>query len=55
MRPVSALVTFLKVLSPFIAPHLAEEVYSLIRTRFPQQVPAGFVADVTWPVYDPAR
>ena len=53
VRPVSALVTFLKVLSPF-APHLAEEVYSLIRTRFPQQIPAGFVADVTWPVYDPA-
>lgn len=53
VRPVTALVTFLKVLSPF-APHLAEELYAIIRAQFPQHVPAGFVADVVWPTYDPA-
>jgi len=53
VRPVTALVTFLKVLSPF-APHLAEELYAIIRSQFPQHVPAGFVADVVWPTYDPA-
>ncbi|MBL9143904.1 MAG: leucine--tRNA ligase [Verrucomicrobiaceae bacterium] len=52
IRPVATLLTFLKVLSPF-APHLAEELYSIIRTQFPQLVPGGFVADVTWPAYDP--
>jgi leucyl-tRNA synthetase len=53
VRPVSALITFLKVLSPF-APHLAEELYAIIRGQFPALVPVGFVADVTWPSYDPA-
>ena len=53
IRPVTALVTFLKVLSPF-APHLAEELYAIVRSQFPQHVPAGFVADVVWPTYDPA-
>jgi len=53
VRPVGALITFLKVLSPF-APHLAEELYAIIRRQFPALVPAGFVADVTWPSYDPA-
>ena len=52
VRPVSALVTFLTVLSPF-APHLAEELYAIVRGQFPQLVPVGFVADVTWPAYDP--
>jgi leucyl-tRNA synthetase len=41
------------VLSPF-APHLAEELYAIVRGQFPQLVPAGFVADCTWPAYDPA-
>jgi leucyl-tRNA synthetase len=53
VRPVSALVTFLKVLSPF-APHLAEELYAIVRGQFPQLVADGFVADCTWPAYDPA-
>ena len=53
VRPVTALVTFLKALSPF-APHLAEELYAIVRSQFPQHVPAGFVADVVWPTYDPA-
>jgi len=53
VRPVGALVTFLKVLSPF-APHLAEELYAILRGQFPQLVAAGFVADCTWPAYDPS-
>ncbi len=53
VRPVGALVTFLKVLSPF-APHLAEELFAIIREKFPQHVPGGFAADCTWPSYDPA-
>ena len=53
VRPVGALVTFLKVLSPF-APHVAEEIYSIIRSKFPQHVPAGFVSDCEWPKFDPA-
>ena len=53
VRPVTTLLTFLKVLSPF-APHLAEELNSIIRTKFPQLVADGFVADCTWPAYDPA-
>ncbi len=53
VRPASAIVTFLKVLSPF-APHVAEELFELIRAAFPALVPQGFVADCTWPVFDPA-
>ena len=53
VRPAGAMVTFLKVLSPF-APHIAEELFELLRTAFPALVPEGFVADCTWPVYDPA-
>jgi leucyl-tRNA synthetase len=53
VRPVSALVTFLKVLSPF-APHVAEELYAIIRGKFPALVPAGFAADCVWPAFDPA-
>jgi leucyl-tRNA synthetase len=53
VRPVTALVTFLKVLSPF-APHIAEELYALIRAKFPQHVADGFVADCPWPAFDPA-
>ena len=52
VRPVSALVTFLKVLSPF-APHLAEELYAILRGQFPPLAADGFVADCTWPAYDP--
>jgi leucyl-tRNA synthetase len=53
VRPVSVVATFLRVLSPF-APHIAEELNALVRTAFPAQVPAGFVADQVWPEFDPA-
>jgi len=53
VRPAGAMVTFLKVLSPF-APHIAEELFALLCTAFPALVPDGFAADCTWPVYDPA-
>ncbi|MDB6138266.1 MAG: leucyl-tRNA synthetase [Verrucomicrobiaceae bacterium] len=53
VKPVGTIVTFLKVLSPF-APHVAEELFSRLRTAFPAAVPEGFAADCTWPVYDPA-
>ena len=52
VRPVGAIITFLRVLSPF-APHLAEELYAIVRTAFPTQVGDGFVADCEWPSYDP--
>ena len=53
VRPARAIVTFLRVLSPF-APHAAEELYDLIRQKFPALTQDGFVADQTWPAYDPA-
>ncbi len=53
VRPVGALVTFLKVLSPF-APHIAEEIYAIVRSQFPQHAPAGFLADCEWPKFDPS-
>ena len=53
LRPVTGVLTFLRVLSPF-APHLAEELNAQIRTAFPALVPEGFVSDQTWPVFDPA-
>jgi leucyl-tRNA synthetase len=52
-KPVGAIATFMRVLSPF-APHLAEEVNSRIKSVFPQYGAAGFVSDETWPTYDPA-
>lgn len=53
VRPASAMVTFLRVLSPF-APHVAEELNAVIRAKFPGLVPMGFIADHPWPEYDPA-
>ncbi|MBV6501790.1 MAG: Leucine--tRNA ligase [Prosthecobacter sp.] len=53
VKPASAIVTFLKVLSPF-APHLAEELNQQIRARFPALAAPGFLSDETWPAYDPA-
>jgi leucyl-tRNA synthetase len=52
-RPAAAIVTFLKVLSPF-APHLAEELNAQIRTKFPNLAAKRFLSDETWPAYDPA-
>ncbi len=53
VKPAAAIVTFLKVLSPF-APHLAEELNQQIRARFPALAAPGFLSDETWPTYDPA-
>ncbi|MFM7605332.1 MAG: leucine--tRNA ligase [Prosthecobacter sp.] len=53
VKPAGAIVTFLKVLSPF-APHLAEELNAQIRVRFPALAAKRFLSDETWPVYDPA-
>lgn len=52
-RPVAAVATFLRVLSPF-APHLAEELNDRLRAAFPQHTAKRFVADETWPAFDPA-
>jgi leucyl-tRNA synthetase len=53
VKPVATIITFLKVLSPF-APHLAEELFARLRAAYPALVPDGFVADCSWPAYDPA-
>ena len=53
VMPVSAIVTFLKVLSPF-APHLAEDLNAHIATKFPALAVQGLLSDATWPTYDPA-
>ncbi|MFN7344164.1 MAG: leucine--tRNA ligase, partial [bacterium] len=53
VKPAGAIVTFLKVLSPF-APHLAEELNAIIRSKFPALAAPGFLSDETWPKYDPA-
>jgi leucyl-tRNA synthetase len=52
VKPASAIVTFLKVLSPF-APHLAEELNARIATQFPDLAVKGFLSDTVWPTYDP--
>lgn len=48
--PVSALAAFLHCLSPF-APHLAEELYADLHSRFPH-LPAGPVSELPYPDYD---
>ncbi len=53
VKPAAAIVTFLKVLSPF-APHLAEELNGRIASKFPQLAVASFLSDTVWPKYDPA-
>ena len=53
VKPAGAIVTFLKVLSPF-APHLAEELNAIIRSKFPALAAKRFLSDETWPAYDPA-
>jgi leucyl-tRNA synthetase len=53
VKPAGAIVTFLKVLSPF-APHLAEELNAQIRAQFPALAAKRFLSDETWPAYDPA-
>jgi len=53
VMPVSAIVTFLKVLSPF-APHLAEDLNERIASKFPALAVDGLLSDASWPKYDPA-
>lgn len=53
VKPASAIVTFLKVLSPF-APHLAEELNARIAGKFPVLAVNGLLSDSVWPAYDPA-
>ena len=53
VKPASAIVTFLKVLSPF-APHVADELNSRIAGKFPELAVQGFLSDTVWPDYDPA-
>ena len=48
-----AIITFLKVLSPF-APHLAEELNARIAAQFPALAHPGLLSDAAWPAYDPA-
>jgi leucyl-tRNA synthetase len=52
-KPAAAIVTFLKVLSPF-APHLADELNACIASKFPALAHSGLLSDATWPAYDPA-
>jgi len=53
VMPASAIVTFLKVLSPF-APHIADDLNARIASKFPALAVQGLLSDATWPKYDPA-
>jgi leucyl-tRNA synthetase len=54
VRPVSAVLDLLRILNPF-APHVTEELHSLIAKAFPHLTKAdALVAHQAWPVYDPA-
>ena len=53
VKPAAAIVTFLKVLSPF-APHIADDLNARIASKFPALAVTGFLSDAVWPSYDPA-
>jgi leucyl-tRNA synthetase len=53
VKPAAAIVTFLKVLSPF-APHIADDLNARIASKFPALAVDGLLSDATWPKYDPA-
>jgi leucyl-tRNA synthetase len=59
VKPVTCLVSLLHILSPY-APHLAEELFSQIRQRFPHYGQSGgtdneaLLSHLPWPQYDPA-
>jgi|UniRef100_UPI003785026B leucyl-tRNA synthetase len=53
VKPAAAIITFLKVLSPF-APHLADELNARIASKFPALAHPGLLSDAIWPTYDPA-
>ncbi|MBS1827611.1 MAG: leucine--tRNA ligase [Acidobacteria bacterium] len=50
VRPVSVLATFLHLLNPY-APHLSEELYSLLHANFPS-LPAGPLSELPWPKFE---
>jgi leucyl-tRNA synthetase len=53
-RPVSAVLDLLRILNPF-APHITEELHSLIAKAFPGRTKAdALLAHQPWPAFDPA-
>jgi len=50
--PASAVVPFLALLSPY-APHMAEELYSQIKSAFPDACPTNLASELDWPKHDP--
>ena len=50
-RPLNAMRTFLQLLNPF-APHLTEELYSILVTQFPNESDPKELALSYWPKYD---
>jgi leucyl-tRNA synthetase len=50
VRPVSVLAPFLHLLNPF-APHLSEELYSMLQQRF-DALPKGPLSELPWPRFD---
>jgi leucyl-tRNA synthetase len=50
-RPIEALHVLLKLLSP-MAPHLSDELWSILATRF--SAFQGTASTQTWPTFDPA-
>ena len=53
VRPAAGIMTLLVILNPF-APHLTEELATIIGGAFPSLKKPGFVADSPWPAYDAA-
>jgi len=53
VRPASGIMTLLQVLNPF-APHVTEELATIIGDAFPALKKSGLLAHQTWPEYDPA-
>jgi len=50
VRPARALALLLHTLNPF-APHLSEELYSMLTANFPS-LPAGPLSELPWPQYE---
>jgi leucyl-tRNA synthetase len=56
VKPLQSVVALLQVLGPF-APHLAEELWSILKTQFPAlntgEGNAALISNQPWPAYDP--
>ena len=50
-RPLSAMKTFLTLLNPF-APHITEELYTVLANNFPDKCDSSELSVSTWPNYD---